>query len=73
MSNDDKIEVEGVVTESLPGGKFRVKIDGVGNIIECTTSGRLKKNFIRIIIGDKVTVNMSPYDLTKGIIVWRDK
>ena len=73
MSNDDKIEVEGVVTESLPGGKFRVKIDGVGNIIECTTSGRLKKNFIRTIIGDKVTVNMSPYDLTKGIIVWRDK
>ena len=73
MSNDDKIEVEGIVTAALPGGKFDVKINGTDAIITCTTSGRLKKNFIKIIVGDKVTVNMSTYDLTKGIIVWRDK
>ena len=73
MSNADKIEVEGVVTEAIPGGKFIVKIDGTDAKVECTTSGRLKKNFIKIIVGDKVTVNMSTYDLTKGIIIWRDK
>lgn len=73
MSNADKIEVEGVVTEAIPGGKFIVKIDNVDALVECTTSGRLKKNFIKIIVGDRVTVNMSTYDLTKGIIVWRNK
>lgn len=73
MSNADKIEVEGVVTEAIPGGKFVVKIDGTDAKVVCTTSGRLKKNFIKIIIGDRVTINMSTYDLSKGIIVWRDK
>ena len=69
----DKFEVEGVVLDILKGGKFRVKINDSNAIIECTTSGRLKQNFIRIIKDDKVTVSMSPYDLTKGIITWRDK
>ena len=69
----DKFEVEGTVVEAIRGGKFLVKIDNVESIVECTTSGRLKKNFIKIIIGDRVTVDMSSYDLTKGIITWRDK
>ena len=69
----DKFELEGTVLDVLKGGKFRVKINETGAIVECTTSGRLKQNFIKIIKDDKVTVSMSPYDLTKGIIVWRDK
>ena len=73
MSNADKIEIEGTVVDAIRGGKFLVKIDNVDQTIECTTSGRLKKNFIKIIIGDRVTINMSTYDLSKGIIVWRDK
>jgi len=69
----DKFEVEGTVLDVLKGGKFRVKIKDSDAIIECTTSGRLKQNFIRIIKDDSVTVSMSPYDLSKGIITWRDK
>lgn len=72
MAKDDMIEVEGVVTESLPNTTFKVDI-GNGHIILAHISGKLRMNFIRILPGDKVTVQMSPYDLTRGRITWRSK
>lgn len=66
------IELEGVVTESLPNTTFNVDI-GNGHIILAHISGKLRMNFIRILPGDKVTLEMSPYDLTKGRITWRSK
>ena len=66
------IEVEGVVTESLPNTTFQVDI-GNGHTILAHISGKLRMNFIRILPGDKVTVEMSPYDLTRGRITWRSK
>ena len=66
------IEVEGTVVESLPNTTFRVDI-GNGHIILAHISGKLRMNFIRILPGDKVTVQMSPYDLTRGRITWRSK
>jgi translation initiation factor IF-1 len=66
------IELEGVVVESLPNTTFRVDI-GNGHIILAHISGKLRMNFIRILPGDKVTVQMSPYDLTRGRITWRSK
>ena len=72
MAKDDMIEVEGVVTESLPNTTFHVDI-GNGHIILANISGKLRMNFIRILPGDKVTVQMSPYDLTRGRITWRSK
>ena len=70
MAKDDMIELEGVVVESLPNTTFRVDI-GNGHIILAHISGKLRMNFIRILPGDKVTVQMSPYDLTRGRITWR--
>ena len=72
MAKDDMIELEGVVTESLPNTTFHVDI-GNGHIIPAHISGKLRMNFIRILPGDKVTVQMSPYDLTRGRITWRSK
>ena len=72
MAKDDMIEVEGTVVESLPHTTFRVDI-GNGHIILAHISGKLRMNFIRILPGDKVTVQMSPYDLTRGRITWRTK
>ncbi len=66
------IEVEGTVVESLPNTTFRVDI-GRGRIILAHISGKLRMNYIRILPGDKVTVQMSPYDLTRGRITWRTK
>ena len=66
------IEVEGVVVESLPNTTFQVDI-GNGHTILAHMSGKLRMNFIRILPGDKVTVEMSPYDLTRGRITWRSK
>ena len=66
------IEVEGVVVESLPNTTFQVDI-GNGHNILAHISGKLRMNFIRILPGDKVTVEMSPYDLTRGRITWRSK
>ena len=66
------IEVEGVVVESLPNTTFQVDI-GNGHTILAQISGKLRMNFIRILPGDKVTVEMSPYDLTRGRITWRSK
>ena len=72
MAKDDMIEVEGVVLESLPNTTFQVDI-GNGHTILADISGKLRMNFIRILPGDKVTVEMSPYDLTRGRITWRSK
>ena len=72
MAKDDMIEVEGVVLESLPNTTFQVDI-GNGHTILAHISGKLRMNFIRILPGDKVTVEMSPYDLTRGRITWRIK
>ena len=72
MAKSDMIEVEGVVVESLPNTMFMVDI-GQGHTILAHISGKLRMNFIRILPGDKVTVQMSPYDLTRGRITWRSK
>ena len=72
MSKDDVIEVEGKVIEKLPNATFQVQLENGHNIL-AHISGKLRMNFIRIIPGDKVLIEMSPYDLTKGRIVWRDK
>lgn len=72
MSKDDVIEIEGTVVESLPNAMFQVELAN-GHQILAHISGKLRMNFIRILPGDKVTVEMSPYDLTKGRITWRSK
>ena len=72
MAKSDMIEGEGMVVESLPNTTFQVDI-GNGHTILAHISGKLRMNFIRILPGDKVTVEMSPYDLTRGRITWRSK
>ena len=72
MAKSDMIEVEGVVVEAMPNTTFQVDI-GNGHTILAHISGKLRMNFIRILPGDKVTVEMSPYDLTRGRITWRTK
>ena len=72
MSKEDMIELEGVVVEAMPNAMFKVEIQG-GHIILAHISGKLRMNFIRILPGDKVTVEMSPYDLSQGRITWRSK
>lgn len=72
MAKDDLIETEGTVLESLPNTTFLVDI-GNGHKVLAHISGKLRMNFIRILPGDKVTVQLSPYDLTKGRITWRSK
>lgn len=72
MAKEDHIVMDGVVTETLPNTMFRVQLDN-GHIITAHISGRMRKNYIRILTGDKVKVEMTPYDLTKGRIVFRDR
>ena len=72
MSKEDMIELEGVVVEAMPNAMFKVEIQG-GHQILAHISGKLRMNFIRILPGDKVTVEMSPYDLSKGRITWRSE
>ena len=72
MSKSDVIELEGTVVEKLPNAMFRVKLDNDHEVL-AHISGKLRMNFIRILPGDKVTLEMSPYDLSKGRIIWRDK
>ena len=72
MSKQDVIEIEGTVTEALPNAQFKVELPN-GHIILAHISGKLRMNFIRILPGDKITVEMSPYDLTRGRITWRSK
>ena len=72
MSKEDVLEVEGVILEALPNAQFKVELSN-GHKILAHISGKLRMSFIRILPGDKVTVEMSPYDLTKGRITWRAK
>ena len=72
MSKEDVIEFEGVVEEVLPNTTFKVRITN-GHVITAYISGRLRMNYIKILEGDKVKIEMSPYDLTKGRITWRAK
>jgi len=72
MSKEDVLELEGVVSEVLPNAVFLVELQN-GHKIHAHISGKLRMNYIRILAGDKVTVEMSPYDLTKGRIIWRSK
>jgi translation initiation factor IF-1 len=72
MAKDDVLELEGKVVESLPNATFLVELEN-GHRILAHISGKLRMNFIRILPNDKVTVEMSPYDLTKGRITWRSK
>ncbi|MBQ6293729.1 MAG: translation initiation factor IF-1 [Lachnospiraceae bacterium] len=72
MSKTDAIALQGKVLETLPNAMFRVELEN-GHEVLAHISGRLRMNYIRILPGDKVTVELSPYDLTKGRISWRDK
>ncbi|MBU5425674.1 translation initiation factor IF-1 [Tissierella pigra] len=72
MSKSDIIEVEGTVVDALPNAIFKVKLEN-GHEILAHISGKLRMNYIRILPGDKVTVELSPYDLTRGRITWRNK
>jgi translation initiation factor IF-1 len=69
---EDKIDVEGTVIEALPGTQFRVRLDN-GHEVLAYLSGKMRKYYIRILLGDRVRVELSPYDLTRGRIVYRYK
>jgi translation initiation factor IF-1 len=70
MAKEDSIEMEGTVIDTLPNTMFRVELEN-GHIITAHISGKMRKHYIRILTGDKVTVQLTPYDLTKGRIVYR--
>ena len=72
MSKEDAIEFQGVVSELLPNAMFKVKLDNDHEVL-AHTSGKMRKNRIRVLAGDRVTVEMTPYDLTKGRITFRSK
>lgn len=72
MAKEEAIEMEGVVIESLPNTNFKVKLDN-GHVVNAHISGRMRKHYIRILLGDRVTVQLTPYDLTKGRIVFRNR
>jgi len=72
LSKDDVIELEGTILEALPNAQFIVELPN-GHKVNAYISGKLRMNFIRILPGDKVTIEISPYDLTKGRITWRSK
>lgn len=72
MAKEDHIEMEGVVIETLPNTMFRVELEN-GHVVTAHISGKMRKHYIRILTGDKVTVQLTPYDLTKGRIVYRSR
>ena len=72
MAQEDVIEVEGIVEEALKNATFKVKLDN-GYVVTAYISGKLRQNYIKILPGDKVTMELSPYDLSKGRITWRGK
>ncbi len=72
MPKEDQIEMEGTITETLPNTMFRVELDS-GHLITAHISGKMRKNYIRILTGDRVTVEMTPYDLSKGRITYRNR
>jgi translation initiation factor IF-1 len=73
LAKDDLIPAEGVVIDKLPNAFFKVKLDGSEHVVLAGVSGKMRKNFIRILAGDRVSVEMSPYDLTRGRITYRYK
>jgi len=72
MGKEEKIQVEGTVTEALPGTQFRVQLDN-GHEVLAYLSGKMRRYYIRILLGDRVKLEMSPYDLTRGRITYRQK
>jgi translation initiation factor IF-1 len=72
MPKEESLRVDGKVTQALPNTEFRVKLEN-GHILLAHVAGKMRKNFIRIVPGDKVTLELSPYDLTKGRIVFRER
>jgi translation initiation factor IF-1 len=72
MAKEDHIELEGTIIETLPNTMFRVELEN-GHIVTAHISGKMRKNYIRILTGDKVTIEMTPYDLSKGRIIYRNK
>jgi translation initiation factor IF-1 len=72
MAKEDQIEMEGTVLETLPNTMFRVELDN-GHVITAHISGKMRKHYIRILTGDRVTVEMTPYDLSKGRITYRSR
>ena len=72
MAKEDHIEMEGTVTETLPNTMFRIELDN-GHVITAHISGKMRKHYIRILTGDRVTVEMTPYDLSKGRITFRNR
>ena len=72
MAKDDVIQMQGEIVDNLPNATFRVKLEN-GHMVLGHISGKMRMNYIRILPGDKVTLEMSPYDLSKGRIIWRDK
>jgi len=70
VAKEEHIEMEGTITETLPNTLFRVKLDN-GHVVTAHISGKMRKNYIRILTGDRVTVQLTPYDLTKGRITFR--
>ena len=71
MSKEDSIEMEGTITETLPNTMFRVELDN-GHVVTAHISGKMRKNYIRILTGDQVKVELTPYDLSKGRITFRN-
>jgi len=72
MAREDHIEMEGVIVDTLPNTTFRVELEN-GHVVTAHISGKMRKNYIRILTGDKVMVELTPYDLTKGRIVYRSR
>ena len=72
MAKEDSIEMQGTILETLPNTMFRVELEN-GHVVIAHISGKMRKNYIRILVGDRVTVEMSPYDLTRGRITYRFK
>lgn len=72
MPRSDNIEAEGIVEECLPGTKFKVRLEN-GALVLCTIAGKMRVNYIKVLLGDHVKVAISPYDITRGIITFRSK
>jgi translation initiation factor IF-1 len=73
LSKEDLIPAEGIVVDKLPNAFFKVRLEGTEHMVLAQISGKMRKNFIRILAGDRVSVELSPYDLTKGRITYRYK
>jgi translation initiation factor IF-1 len=72
MAKEEAIQMEGLITETLPNTTFRVELDN-GHVVTAHISGKMRKNYIRILTGDRVTVELTPYDLTRGRIIYRER